>query len=647
MKKCFLYAIVLAVYILTSIQSNTLAGPSEMIARHQTDTPIYSNKTRITLSTTIVYSYTDIASLGLEISIPENWKFISFSNSNLSVEEHDGIISTYWVDIPESVYVQYDVEIPENETDVQTISALVKYRRHGIDEPLYADVLPDPLQLASSGYFITATAGTGGQIMPSGTLISAANQSLTFSIQPDVGYTTDSIFVNGESVSFTNNELQVLVTSDKNIDIAFRKKQLMATHYCESHEYEPQIPLVIQSRIENPEELNISALSMRVSIPFQWSLISTNGANPPDETKMNNNIINFVWISGRSDDVFFSYTLQPPSIAAGEKTISAEIVYRGSDNPEQTTSISPDISLNRFIVPDTSTIQGLIYLENTPAPYTAQVDVSLLYLDENDNLIIIDTKSDGPNYMLNFIDPGVETYTVLATYSGYLESSTLFSKIPENHDFNLSNITDDTIKITEIQEPESLATTVYEKELSTVQIGNTSFISGQQLEAQTKDHDILATIIIETGDLKQRTSSPAVISYTLREGITSTSSYVSKSNGNIFEISILNADIDQVKGLTLTIPIQPNLSILDFKGDKPSYAVFHASNTSALFEEKNIMPVPPEDLIEINDQGISFITRSLSIFSVGEMIYQDNNDITPTSSDDSGGGCFIEIVGDN
>jgi len=720
MIKNYLYAIVSTMCILSYLQTN--AFTDDIIARHYTDTPIYANNTRITLSTSLTFNYSDIASLALEIRIPENWKFISFSDPNLPVENNNGIISTYWYHIPDSVHIQYDLEIHENDKNIQTIAALVKYRRHGIDTPLYADVLPDPLQLASSGYYITATAGSGGQILPSGSLLIAATESQAFSIQsdigytintlsvdnkpvsltsyyvfnsvsdnhiidvsfkkmnyqltiettdggtatpsgelnlaygtmqqititPDMGYVTDMVLINGESVSFTNNELQVLVSSDMNIEIAFRKNQLMPTHYCESTTYAPQTPLEIQARIENPYELDISALSMRVSIPFQWSIISTNGDKPPDKFKMTDNNIDFTWISKVTDDVIFSYTLQPPDYAAGEKTISAEILYRISDHAEQSTPVSADIHLNRIIIPDTRTIQGIVYLGGNPAPYTAQVNVSLLYMTMNDTPVIIETKSDGPDYMLGFIDPGVEIYTVLASYSGYKDCSTRFSQIPEDSiDLYLSMITNGSIKITEIQESDSSATLVYEKELSTVQIGNTAYISGQQLQVQTKNHQHLATIDIETGVLRQITSSPSIISYTLREGIISTSSYVSKSNGNLFEMSIKNADIAPQKGIILTIPIQSNLSISDFQGNNPTYAVFYAPNKMDLFEGRNIVSIPPEDLIEINDQGISFMARAQSIFSVGEIISQGNDDNKTIASDDSGGGCFIEILMNN
>ena len=713
MKHSIYYATALIICLYSCIQSN--ANASEIIATHHTDTPIYSNKTHITISTHIAYDNSDIASLGLEIKIPDNWKFISFSDSSLPLENNDGIYTTYWVNIPAGVNIQYDLEIHENESDIQSIAALVKYRKHGVDKPLDAHVLPNPLQLASSGYYITATAGSGGQIKPSGTILVAANHAQAFTIQGETGYTIntlsvdnqlvfatshlvfdsvtdnhiidvsfkkeqyelliettdggtaspsgllnvaygtmqqiiimpengfaiESVNVNDEAISLTNNELYLHVISDMHINIAFRNNQLIPTHYCELSAYEPDIPLVIQSRIENPYNQNISALSMRVSIPFQWSFISANGAFPPHEKKMTDNIINFVWISGITDDVNFTYILQPPAISSGQKNITSEIIYRFSDGAEITTPLSPDITLTPKIDTNSKTVQGVVYLGGNPAPYTAQVNVSLMYLDENNTIAAIETKSDGPDYMLHFIDPDIDSFTILATYEGYAETTYVFSQIPEIQDIYMVKASYQPIEITEITENDSSATTVYEKELPAVQIGNTLFVTEQKLEAQSKDNSILAKIDIETACLKQITTYPAVISYTMREGISSTSSYVSQSNGNLLEINITNAEIDQQKGIRLSIPLQSNLSILDFQGDNPLYAIFHASEKSDLFDGINIVSVPPEDIIEIKDQQISFIVRSLSIFGVGDMPYEIN-DADQISTADSGGGCFIE-----
>jgi len=697
------------------LQSNVCANNPVITATHDTDTPIYASKTRITMSTTITYSYTDIASLGLEISIPENWKFISFSDTSLPLENNNGLITTYWVNIPDHIDIQYDLEIPENEMGVKSIAAMVKYRRHGIDDPLDVDVLPNPFQLASSGFYITANAKTGGQIVPAGKLFVVANQSQSFTIQPDLGYTINALFVDnqpvsktniylfdsvtenhlidvsfqkeqyqlkietitdggtvfpsglmsvdygtikhisvspdmgyvidrvlvdGEAVAFTSNDLNVLVLSNMSIDIAFRKNQLVPTHYCEFTDYAPNTPCIIQSHIENPYDINISALSMRVSIPYQWTMISLNGNRPPDNVNTTDNSIIFIWISGMNQEIDFTYTLQPSSIAAGPKTITADIVYRISDDSEITTPLSPDIHLNRQFDPNLN-LQGNIYLGESPAPYTAQVDVSLMYFSEKNTLEMIEIKSDGPNYILSFVDPNVQTYTVFASFAGYLGQSYIFEQLPEIQNFYLTKATQQSIQVTEITEPDSLKTTKYEKELPSIQIGKSNFITTQSLEAQTKEQQVLATIEIETGSLKQLSTAPAEIKYTLREGISSTAAYVSKSNGILLEIRISNAEITPQRGIRISIPLETHISISDFLGDQPPYAVFHAPNKSDLFEGTNIKSIPPENLLEIKDQRISFVAHSLSVFSVGKNTYHDDS-ATQTSSDDSGGGCFLE-----
>jgi len=428
MLKKSLYLCLMTIY-LTWMISMISANTGGIIATHSTETPIYSNQTQISLTTTIEYSYTDIASLGLEISIPDNWKFLSFSDENLPLEMYDDIISTYWVNVPDRIHIEYQLEIPENEVGVQYIYALVKYRRHGIDDPLDEIVLPDPLELAFSEYYITATAGTGGQIVPSGRINVAVNQSQTFTIQaengytinelfvdnesvfatnryifnavtenhiidvnfirknyqliidstnggsvnpsgvlnvnhgetqvititPDIGYILKSVMINGESVSLSNTELPVTALSNMDIDIAFVKNQLFPTHHCEDSVYEPEISVVIQSRIENPYELNVSALSMRVQIPPLWTFISARGDRPPDDIRKSDNIINFVWISGMIDDLEFNYTLKPAQDSEGPKSISAKIIYRISDEDEMVTPITPDIRLEKKISSNNST----------------------------------------------------------------------------------------------------------------------------------------------------------------------------------------------------------------------------------------------------------------------------------------------------
>jgi len=215
----------LVISIYSVIVLGVSAKASEIKATHHTDTPVYGNNNRITFSTTIAYNYTDIASLALEIKIPDKWRFLSFLNSNLPVENNNGLISTYWLNIPASINIQYELEVNENDTDIQSIAALVKYRRHGIDPPLYADVLPNPLQLASSGYYITATAGIGGQITPSGTMLIAANQSQTLTIKADKSYTISTLLLDNQPASITSHLVFDSINNNHTIDVSFKKEQ--------------------------------------------------------------------------------------------------------------------------------------------------------------------------------------------------------------------------------------------------------------------------------------------------------------------------------------------------------------------------------------------------------------------------------------
>lgn len=71
-------------------------------------------------------------------------------------------------------------------------------------------------------YAITASAGTGGSISPSGTVLADQGESLTFTITADSGYEISDVLVDGASVGAVSTYTFENVTSDHTIAASFR-----------------------------------------------------------------------------------------------------------------------------------------------------------------------------------------------------------------------------------------------------------------------------------------------------------------------------------------------------------------------------------------------------------------------------------------
>ena len=69
--------------------------------------------------------------------------------------------------------------------------------------PKYGSVTPQPLAPHNTNV-ITATAGTGGSISPSGTVVVQVHTDKTFSISPNDGYKITDVKVDGASVGPLN-----------------------------------------------------------------------------------------------------------------------------------------------------------------------------------------------------------------------------------------------------------------------------------------------------------------------------------------------------------------------------------------------------------------------------------------------------------
>ncbi|QUJ67554.1 glycoside hydrolase family 9 protein [Photobacterium sp. GJ3] len=109
------------------------------------------------------------------------------------------------------------VEVVPTPTDSLTIpnvtasqTLLVAFGKTGGVDPVYHDV--------------TASAGTGGSVAPSGVLSLEAGTSQTFTFTPDAGYTLDQVLVNGQPVSVTNQSYTLTAIS-ANTTVAASFKQ--------------------------------------------------------------------------------------------------------------------------------------------------------------------------------------------------------------------------------------------------------------------------------------------------------------------------------------------------------------------------------------------------------------------------------------
>jgi hypothetical protein len=77
--------------------------------------------------------------------------------------------------------------------------------------------------LAPSSYSITATAGSGGSILPSGAVTVSAGASQTFTVTPDAGYNINQVLVDNNPVTLTSGNTYTLnnVTAAHTINASF------------------------------------------------------------------------------------------------------------------------------------------------------------------------------------------------------------------------------------------------------------------------------------------------------------------------------------------------------------------------------------------------------------------------------------------
>jgi hypothetical protein len=89
----------------------------------------------------------------------------------------------------------------------------------GTNYSLYSNVANT--KTLSTGYTITATAGTNGSISPSGAVSVSSGGTQTFTITPSSGYQTSSLMVDGSSTSIVSSYTFTNVSSNHTISAAF------------------------------------------------------------------------------------------------------------------------------------------------------------------------------------------------------------------------------------------------------------------------------------------------------------------------------------------------------------------------------------------------------------------------------------------
>jgi len=89
-------------------------------------------------------------------------------------------------------------------------------------------------------------------------------------------------------------------------------------------------------------DYTLTALGMSVTLPTDWTFERTSGANVPEITKVENNIISFAW----QDNMFpknytFSYDITAPSYAKSDQVIRAKVLYREGASEEKEILVLP------------------------------------------------------------------------------------------------------------------------------------------------------------------------------------------------------------------------------------------------------------------------------------------------------------------
>jgi len=180
-------------------------------------------------------SYTaKMTALGLIIQIPQNWS-LNWVDKNVDEykETNDGMIELFWTTMPESpIDFSYSLNVPDNESGIKEIKAEVLYRISDGEEQR-DNMLPNPLPLrpAEKYVIIHASAGEGGEIIPSGEVKVVYGEDQVFERKADDGYKFEQWIINGEveENSPFNQYRFYKVTSEQSIVATFTRLEYTVT----------------------------------------------------------------------------------------------------------------------------------------------------------------------------------------------------------------------------------------------------------------------------------------------------------------------------------------------------------------------------------------------------------------------------------
>ena len=156
------------------------------------------------LSLTKTYTITTSAGSGGTIS----------PSGTVTVKSGD---SATFIITPDSGYAISDVKV-----DGKSVGAVSTYTFENVTSDHTIEAT-----FAMNTYTITASAGSGGSISPSGTITVNYGESKTFTITPDKGYKISDVKVDGKSVGAVSTYTFFNITDNHTIEVTFEKNQIV------------------------------------------------------------------------------------------------------------------------------------------------------------------------------------------------------------------------------------------------------------------------------------------------------------------------------------------------------------------------------------------------------------------------------------
>ena len=196
-------------------------------------------------------------------------------------------------------------------------------------------------------FTITATAGAGGSINPSGTNIVKYDSSIKYTITPNAGFVLDTLFVNGNKVDSTTSYTFDTVKVNKTISAKFKVQTFTIT----------------ASAGTGGSISPIGTSSVKYDSTLKYTITPNTGF-----------VLDTLFVNGNKVDSISSYTFDT---LKANKTISAKFKIQtftitssagsgGSINPVGTSIVKYDSSIKYTITPDAGFLIDTIFLDSIP-----------------------------------------------------------------------------------------------------------------------------------------------------------------------------------------------------------------------------------------------------------------------------------------